>query len=187
MRPRAGLLLIVIMTTLAAGVQAQETVSQKTTITGWGRYSLGTSMQEVLLSNPSLKPGSRVVWSTKLPTVDYSDRVAAPIGGFNYSADLYLQFYEGRLAVVGLQWASQQFDSVSEWRRRGSDLQRELLQVYASNLVVMNAPGFLCLKDEEGNRLHMFTSDSRFTISLTYLLASYGGALDKIDPPKGNY
>ncbi|MCI0428903.1 MAG: hypothetical protein L0Z46_12900 [Nitrospiraceae bacterium] len=146
----------------------------------------------MLAQDSRLVPGSRILWTDRIPTTVFSRPFEAAIGGQSFSATLVLQFWQSKLAVIMVYWPLNAFASVSAWRVAADELYNQLKATYAFDLVREHYPPFrgaphMTMQDSSGNRLEMFASGERFTISLVYLWNSYAQALDMAPTPRRSY
>lgn len=194
MRRAMGTVLISVLAvavSVAPGVWAQGV--GRTAIVGFDQYVLGAAQSVILAADTELAPGNWPLWTTRVSTVRFGKRITAPIGGFNYRAELGLEFLNNTLVVVAIYWPSQAFDTASEWRARTRDLYAQLMATYDASLIVTNfAPsdrsgGLIELRDAGGNRLHMISGSDRFNIFLVYRSAEHVRAVDASPEPKGKY
>ncbi len=178
---------------LALVVSAQGQGAPKTAVTGVPPFELGASMSAVLGANPGLRESSESCEPTG-QTKAYAGKVAAPIGGYPYTGDVFLCFYKGSLATIRLTWPSTTFrSSVEEWRSSSRSLARQLTASYAQGLIKRNAidesvGGRIEIWDGQGNTLTMVsnaTDDDSLSITLWYKAASYGNAVHGPRPAVG--
>jgi hypothetical protein len=179
---------------LALIVSAQAQVP-KTAVTGVPPFELGAPMNTVLGANPGLRASTEPC-EPQGQTKTYAGKVAAPIGAYTYSADVFLCFYQGSLAAIRLTWPSETFrKSVEDWRSSARLLARQLTTSYAQGLIKRNfidenVGGRIEIWDGQGNTLTMVsnsTDDDTLSITLWYVAASYDRAVHGQRPAVGPY
>jgi hypothetical protein len=170
---------------LALIVSAQAQPVPKTAVTGVPPFELGTPMSTVLGATPALRLSTEPC-EPQGPTKTYAGKVAAPIGGYPYTADVLLCFYQGNLAAIRLTWPSTTFRaSVEDWRSSAKALARQLATSYAPGLIKRNfiddsIGGRIEIRDSDGNMLTMTsnaTDGDTLSIMLWYVAASYDRAV----------
>ncbi len=187
---------VVIAVALVAGAEAPAIAQSdsQSFINGFGPYVLGTPMTTVLNADPALTPGSRLIFSSKVPgTVAYSRNFTAPLGGYNYRATLALIFWRDYLAAVIIEWGTLAFPSVDDWRLAATALSRQLRTTYPANMIykdyppTRSTPLLLTLRDPNGNRLDAFATERDFSVNLDYVAADYANAVDATPNPAIRY
>jgi hypothetical protein len=181
----------------AAPLAAAE--SKRSFIVGFPPYILGAD-QKTVLGSGKLTSGSRIVFSDKVPTTRFSTNTSVFLGGSSYRAELSVEFWDGRLAIVLLHWPQSAFPSVGEWRARSTDLYFQLINTYESSLIksdsVQSIPhrgehsaptlrfaGTITLTDSTGSQLIMRSDDSQTALTLVYVWGRYKLALDRVPQP----
>lgn len=195
---------LALLPALAASQQPAPAGDRKTAITGWAGFRLGMSREDALRAmRPGYSEFSLYRYSDRIPTSAVSHYVDAPIGGHRYTANLTLEFWQDRLAVILILWDRATiggFKSTDEFMLRASQLRQEILEAYSPKLVVRNewvdwppfmtgeGGGVLELRDADGNRLVMAaTLKGRRDLWVAYLWGPYAREIDRTPPPKGNY
>ncbi len=177
---------------LVASAEAQP--AARTAVTGVPPFLLGTPMATVLSANRTLQPSNDTC--SALRTTNYSSRVVAPIGGYPYTAELLLCFYQGNLGAIRLRWSSMAFmNSVEDWRSGMRTLADQLAKSYAPQLIKRNIidddlGGRVEIRDNQGNILTMVsnsTDDDTLSLTIWYLGGSYDHALNGQPTPVGSY
>lgn len=193
MRAHKLVLFFLLLTFTVIGLQASvssQTSARRTAITGPPPYELGAAMETVLAASPELRLGSRR-WTSQIPTVAYQRNISAPIGDVPYTADIALNFWQGKLAYVGLEWSTRDFSSVDSWRRATADLYNLLITTYDTSALSMkrNIPplssggAVLVMADSTGNELWFISSRNTFSIDLIYLWGPFTAEVGKLGPP----
>jgi hypothetical protein len=159
---------------------------QPTVINGFSPYILGAGIRTVLRADPELTHGNYPLWARDLFTYQFGRSLVAPIGGVNYIALLGLQFWQGRLAAVILQWPASSFDSESAWRKASASLRNRIAVAYAAAAhkrfaLTSESAWSIDLADAQGNALSAWSIDRPYVISVAYLWAPYVKALES--PP----
>ncbi len=156
-------------------------------------YELGAAMDTVLKADLELqRGGARCAPSPS--TTTYTRRMKAPIGRLPYTATSSVNFWDSRVACVGLQWPASAFSSVNEWRDASATMYDQLVASYdqfassydlAGLKAKNNIPPFasgagLRLIESNGNEL-LFVSGNR-AISLVYVWGPFQTETDRIGP-----
>lgn len=184
----AGLLMLL----LVPAVVAQP--AEKGTATVWlSPYELGAAMDTVLKADSELQSGgARCAPSPS--TTAYTRTMRAPIGRLPYTATLWVNFWDSRVACVGLQWPVSAFSSVNEWRDASATMYKQLATSYDQFVTSYdltglrakgNIPPFtngagLHLIESNGNELLFATGNS--TITLVYTWGPFQAEIGRIGP-----
>ena len=183
------------LSVLAMIVSAQAQPVPRTAVTGVPPFELGAPISTVLGANPALRVSTEPC-EPQGQTKAYAGKVAAPIGGYPYTADVLLCFYQGSLASIRLTWPSSAFRaSVEDWRSSTKALARQLATSYAPALIKRTSidddfGGRIEIWDGEGNALTMVsnsTDGDTLSITLWYVSASYNRAVHGQRPAVGPY
>jgi hypothetical protein len=161
-------------------------------INGFSPYILGTAIHTVFRADPELTRGNYPVWARELFTYQYGRSIVAPVGGVSYIALLGLQFWQGRLAAVVLQWPASSFDSESGWRTAASSLRNRIAVAYARVAykrfaLTSQSIWSIDLADAQGNALSAWSIERPHVISVAYLWAPYVKALESRPAAEGDY
>jgi len=177
----AGLLMLLLVP--AAVAQPAE---KGTAIVWLSPYELGAAMGTVLKADSDLQPGGARCAMSPLTTA-YTRGMRAPIGRLPYTATLWVNFWDSRVACVGLQWPVSAFSSVNEWRDASATMYNQLVTSYdPTGLKAKNdIPPFtsgagLHLIESDGNELLFVTGN--FAISLVYVWGPFQAEIDRIGP-----
>jgi hypothetical protein len=201
MQMRVGIKYVIIACCVAALATAAGAQGKfKTTIDGTPPFTLGTALDMVLRGNPGFHQTStpcpmEVETVNAVTTVNYETRLTAPLAGYPYIAHVVLCFYQGKLAVIHLEWPSSGFrDSVLEWRLRAQELARQLTSTYAPDLLKRNFVdddfgGRVEMRDGQGDVLTMIANANAhgLNIVLDYVGAAYRQALVGPGSLEGSY
>jgi hypothetical protein len=193
MQTRKLVLSVLILAFIVTGLQvsaSSQTTTRRTAITGPPPYELGAAMETVLSASSELRPGSRR-WTSGIPTVAYQTNISASIGSVPYTANVGLNFWQGKLAYVGLEWSTRQFPSVDSWKRATADLYNQLIATYDTSALSVKkniAPQWsgsavLVMADSTGNELWFISSHDNFSIDLIYLWGPFAAEDAKLGPP----
>ncbi len=184
----AGLLMLLLVPVAVAQT------AEKGTATVWlSPYALGAAMDTVLKADSDLQPGGARC-APSPTTAAYTRRMRAPIGRLPYTATLWVNFWDGRVACVGLQWPVSAFSSVNEWRDASATMYNQLVTSYdqfvtSYDLIGLraknNIPPFtsgagLHLIESNGNELLFAAGNS--TITLVYTWGPYQAEVGRIGP-----
>ena len=186
----SAIALVSLLAVPGAGLGAAP--AQPTVISGFSPYILGTGIETVLRADPELSHGNYPLWTRDLLTRQYGRSLVAPIGGVNYIALLGLQFWQGRLAAVILQWPASSFDSESDWHKAASSLRNRIAVAYAGAAhkqfaLTSESIWSIDLVDGEGNALSAWSIDRPYVISVAYLWAPYAKALESLPGSESGY
>jgi hypothetical protein len=161
-------------------------------INGFSPYILGTEIRTVFRADPELTRGNYPLWAHELFTYQYGRSLVAPIGGVNYIALLGLQFWQGRLAAVILQWPASSFDSEYEWHKAAASFRNRIAVAYAGAAhkrfaLTSESVWSIDLADAEGNALVAWSIDRPYVISVAYLWAPYVRGLESLPGSGSGY
>ena len=187
-----AMIAVLLMLLLVPAAVAQP--AEKGTAIVWlSPYELGAAMGTILKADSDLQPGGARC-AVSPPTTAYTRRMRAPIGRLPYTATLWVNFWDSRVACVGLQWPVSAFSSVNEWRDASATMYNQLITSYdqfatSYNLTGLkaknNIPSFtsgagLHLIESNGNEL-LFVSGN-LAISLVYVWGPFQTETDRIGP-----